>query len=209
MRCPYCKQDSDKVVDTRSVDEAWATRRRRECLQCGGRFTTYERVEESPLKVIKKNGARVPFDRAKIRMGMERACGNLPIPAETVDNTVTLIENEIFSKYDREVSSRAIGELVMRELAAINKVAYVRFASVYREFQEVGEFYNVLREIGDRESERPAAAQAEPEAKPAVADDNRRDEAIPGKRRTRRGAKEKHPGLFDTLPGDASGQTQQ
>jgi transcriptional repressor NrdR len=137
------------VVDTRAVDEGWATRRRRECLKCGKRFTTYERVEESPLKVIKKNGARVPFDRAKIRLGIERACGNLPIPADTIDSTVAKIENEIFSQYDREVPSQIIGELVMRELAGINKVAYVRFASVYREFQEVGEFYHVLREISD------------------------------------------------------------
>jgi len=79
MRCPYCKLDSDKVVDTRAADEGWSTRRRRECLKCGRRFTTYERVEEAPIKVIKKNGARVPFDRAKIRLGIERACGNLPI----------------------------------------------------------------------------------------------------------------------------------
>ena len=149
MRCPYCKLDSDKVVDTRAVDEGWATRRRRECLKCGRRFTTYERVEESPLKVIKKNGARVPFDRSKIRLGIERACGNLPIPAETIDSTVAKIENEIFSQFDREVPSRVIGELVMRELSGINKVAYVRFASVYREFQEVGEFYHVLKEIND------------------------------------------------------------
>ena len=149
MRCPYCKTDSDKVVDTRSVDESWATRRRRECLKCGRRFTTYERVEESPLKVIKKDGSRVPFDRAKIRLGIERACGNLPIPAETIDNATAAVENGIFSKYEREVPSELIGTLVMRELASINKVAYVRFASVYREFQEVGEFYNVLEEINE------------------------------------------------------------
>ncbi|MBN1808357.1 MAG: transcriptional repressor NrdR [Planctomycetes bacterium] len=155
MRCPYCKTDSDKVVDTRSVDESWATRRRRECLKCGRRFTTYERVEESPLKVVKKDGSRVPFDRTKIRLGIERACGNLPIPAETIDGAVASIENEVFSKYEREVPSVLIGELVMRELAGINKVAYVRFASVYREFQEVGEFYNVLEEINDSSGSAP------------------------------------------------------
>ena len=170
MRCPYCKLDSDKVVDTRAVDEGWATRRRRECLKCGRRFTTYERVEESPIKVIKKNGARVPFDRSKIRLGIERACGNLPIPAETIDSTVAKIENEIFSQFDKEVPSQVIGELVMRELAAINKVAYVRFASVYREFQEVGEFYHVLNEIKNG-----TAGEKKPDAGPDKSDSEKKD----------------------------------
>jgi transcriptional repressor NrdR len=154
MRCPFCRIDNDKVVDSRSGEDGATIRRRRKCLACERRFTTYERVEETPLRVIKKDGRRVPYEREKIRRGIEKACWNLSVAIEQVDKIVSAVESEAFERYDREVPSNYLGELVMRELRKINQVAYVRFASVYKEFKDVSEFMEVLEEFmkgrGDR-----------------------------------------------------------
>lgn len=147
MRCPFCKHDSDKVIDTRPADESRAVRRRRECSSCGRRFTTYERIEQSPLKVIKRSGEREPYDRMKLAQGIEKACSNLPVPADRIEEAVTSVDRRLFANFDREVDHRVIGELVMEELKRLNEVAYVRYASVYRKFQEAGEFYQVLDEL--------------------------------------------------------------
>ncbi|MEZ6005787.1 MAG: transcriptional regulator NrdR [Planctomycetota bacterium] len=145
MKCPRCATDDDRVVDSRTSADGEVIRRRRECLKCFMRFTTYERVEESPLRVVKKNGERVRFDREKILQGFLRACEKLPVSMESIEEAVTAIENRCKSEYDREVPSTVIGSLVMDELRALHKVAYVRFASVYREFKDVGQFMDELR----------------------------------------------------------------
>lgn len=152
MRCPYCRQDTDKVVDSRSSGEGATIRRRRECLACGRRFTTYEKIETLPLRVVKKDGRRVEFDRDKILAGLIRACEKRPISTETLERIVNEIENEIYSHCDKEVTSRHVGQLVMKKLREIDQVAYVRFASVYREFQDVSDFVQEVKPMLDRES---------------------------------------------------------
>lgn len=147
MRCPFCKQDDDRVVDSRGSEEGTVVRRRRECQKCKRRFTSYERVEESPLRVIKKDGSRVSFDRLKIANGIERACWNLPIAVGEIEAALERIEKTIYANYDHEVNSHEIGELAMAELKQLNQVAYIRFASVYREFKDVSEFMHVLSEF--------------------------------------------------------------
>jgi transcriptional repressor NrdR len=147
MRCPFCRADNDRVVDSRSGEDGIAIRRRRECLECKRRFTTYERVEDTPLRVIKKDGRRVPYERENIRRGIEKACEKLNVSAAQIDAMVAAIETDAFEKYDREVPSMVLGELVMRELRKLNQVAYVRFASVYKEFKDVSEFMEVLEEF--------------------------------------------------------------
>jgi transcriptional repressor NrdR len=145
MRCPFCHVDQDRVVDSRSSNDGTVVRRRRECLNCGKRFTTYERVEESPLRVIKKDGSRAPFDREKIRGGIVRACEKRPVSAAQIEDVVSRIENEVTRKYDREVPSKVIGEYVMESLKRLDKVAYVRFASVYREFKDPEDFVAAVK----------------------------------------------------------------
>jgi transcriptional repressor NrdR len=147
MRCPFCNVDKDRVVDSRSSSDGAVVRRRRECLACGKRFTTYERVEEAPLRIIKKDGSRAPFDREKIRYGIERACEKRPVKAEQIDSIVADIEAEVTKRYDREVPTRAIGELVMERLKRLDKVAYVRFASVYREFKDPEDFVDAAKGV--------------------------------------------------------------
>ncbi len=147
MRCPYCKEDRDRVVDSRASEGGVVIRRRRECLSCDRRYTSYERVEASPLKVVKKDGTRVPFDRAKVADGIEKACWNLPVSADRIEEVVDLITTEITEEHDREVASSHVGNLVMRELRGLSEVAYVRFASVYREFKDVTEFRKLLEEF--------------------------------------------------------------
>jgi len=144
MRCPFCKQDNDKVIDSRSSGEGAIVRRRRECVACGRRYTTYERVEDQPFRVVKKDGSRVAFDRDKIVKGLERACEKRPVSTETLSAAVDRIESRCTEMFDTEVSSKFIGQMVMEELKRIDAVAYVRFASVYREFKDVSEF---LREL--------------------------------------------------------------
>jgi len=147
LNCPFCKTDSDKVVDSRSADDGFAIRRRRECLSCGKRFTTYERVEQVPLRVIKKDGSRVPFDRTKLRAGILKACERRPVPTSTLEGMMDEVEREACKMTDNEILSRAIGEMVMAKLREIDHVAYVRFASVYRDFKDVNQFLDELRPL--------------------------------------------------------------
>ena len=147
MRCPFCAYKEDKVVDSRATAEESAVRRRRECLKCGKRFTTYEYVEEISLLVIKKDGQRQAFDRKKVLAGIIRACEKRPVGVEKMEDVVTQVERAIAKKSDREVSSSKIGELVMERLKLIDDVAYVRFASVYRQFKDVGQFMVELKDI--------------------------------------------------------------
>ena len=147
MRCPFCNQDNTRVVDSRPVEDSNAIRRRRMCDACGKRFTTYEKVETIPLIVIKKDQNREPYDRAKIEAGVLRACHKRPIPAEKITELVDSVETEIFEKELREISSSEIGEMVMDRLKDLEAVAYVRFASVYREFKDVNTFMDELKKI--------------------------------------------------------------
>ena len=147
MRCPFCKKDNDKVIDTRPSEDGSTIRRRRECLECSKRFTTHERLEEMPVRVVKKNGRREPFDRAKILGGVLRAVEKRSISLETVEKLVESIEREVLDQSEREISTRDIGELVMGRLRGMDEVAYVRFASVYREYQALEEFIKEIRTI--------------------------------------------------------------
>lgn len=147
MKCPYCKADEDKVVDSRSCEGGQVIRRRRECIGCNRRFTTYERVEASPLRVIKKDGNRTDFDREKVRRGILKACQKRPISAEQIDSIMRRIESAILDCGEREINTEFIGEIVMRELRRLDHVAYVRFASVYREFRDIDDFIDELNSI--------------------------------------------------------------
>jgi len=147
MRCPFCGFKEDKVVDSRATAEESAIRRRRECLKCGKRFTTYEYVEDISLLVIKKDGRREAFDRKKVLAGIIRACEKRPVSVEKMEDVVTQVERIIQKKSDREVLASRIGELVMEKLKLIDDVAYVRFASVYRQFKDVGQFMVELKDI--------------------------------------------------------------
>ncbi|HEX5044462.1 MAG TPA: transcriptional regulator NrdR [Candidatus Polarisedimenticolaceae bacterium] len=147
MKCPFCGHVKDKVVDSRESGAGDAIRRRRECLECGRRFTSYERVEEIPYFVIKKDGRREPFDRGKLLSGLHRACEKRPVPAKALQAVVDEIESMVQDSPDREIEARAIGEKVMARLRELDKVAYVRFASVYRQFEDVEEFMAELRDL--------------------------------------------------------------
>ncbi|MFH1888735.1 MAG: transcriptional regulator NrdR [Candidatus Omnitrophota bacterium] len=151
MKCPYCGYKEDKVVDSRGTAEESAIRRRRECLKCGKRFTTYEYIEEVSLLVIKKDNRREPFDRKKILSGIIRACEKRPISMEKMEDMLVQIERAIQKKSDREVQASRIGELVMEKLKVLDDVAYVRFASVYRQFKDVGQFMVELKDILNKE----------------------------------------------------------
>ena len=144
MRCPYCGHLEDRVVDSREAQDGQATRRRRECAGCGRRFTTYERIEEVLPQVAKKDGRREPFDRAKIVEGVAIACQKRPVSAEQVQALVSAVERELQELGEKEIRTTVIGEAVMRRLRALDEVAYVRFASVYRAFRDVGEFMTEL-----------------------------------------------------------------
>jgi transcriptional repressor NrdR len=143
MFCPFCRHDETKVIDSRASDEG-SIRRRRECLDCGRRFTTYEKVEQAPIKVIKKDGTRVPFDAARIRSGLEKACYKRPVTNQQIDHIINSVEAEIYDQFEREVPSRHIGEKVFDMLREIDQVSFVRFASVYREFKDVNDFVEEL-----------------------------------------------------------------
>jgi transcriptional repressor NrdR len=147
MRCPFCGHDEDRVIDSRPSDEGSAIRRRRECISCGARFTTYEKVENLPLLVIKKDGTREPFDREKLMSGILKSCEKRPVSTAQVENLVSSIEAQTQNSLKREISSRDIGEMVMEGLKQIDEVAYVRFASVYRQFKDVNSFLQELNEM--------------------------------------------------------------
>lgn len=150
MRCPYCGHLQDRVVDSREAQEGQATRRRRECLQCGRRFTTYERIEEILPQVVKKDGRREAFDRKKIVDGLTLACRKRPVSAEQVEEIATAVERKLQELGEKEIPSAVIGETVVERLRALDPVAYVRFASVYRDFRDVGEFMTELEELAGK-----------------------------------------------------------
>ena len=152
MRCPYCKVDRDRVIDSRAAGDGFVIRRRRECLECARRYTTYERIEETPLRVVKKDGTRVPFERRKILLGLMKACEKRPVSIDQLDEMTARIEDALHGKYDREVPTTEIGRLVMRELKKVDQVAYIRFASVYREFKDVSEFVEEVKPMLKRRS---------------------------------------------------------
>ncbi|HHV54314.1 MAG TPA: transcriptional repressor NrdR [Firmicutes bacterium] len=147
MRCPFCSHPDTRVLDSRATDEGQAIRRRRECLQCGERFTTYERVEVTPIVVVKRDGRREPFDRQKVLRGLLLACTKRPVSLAALETLVTDVERELERRGEREVSSQDIGELVMEKLRTLDDVAYVRFASVYRQFGDVQRFREELDRI--------------------------------------------------------------
>mgnify|MGYP003304473070 CR=1 FL=1 len=147
MKCPYCGKDNTRVIDSRPADDGDSIRRRRECDSCGKRFTTYEKVETIPVIVIKKDNNRETYDRSKIEGGVIRACHKRPISAGQIEAMVDEIEAIIFKKEEREISTSEIGELVMKKLKDLDSVAYVRFASVYREFKDVNTFMDELKKI--------------------------------------------------------------
>lgn len=144
MLCPYCSNDETKVTDKR--DSKNETRRRRECLKCSKRFTTYERIEPVEITIVKKDGRREPFSSEKLRLGIARACEKRPVTKEQIESTVSYIEEKL-KQQGTEVKSRAIGELVMRRLKQLDKVAYIRFASVYREFKDIEDFKREIKEV--------------------------------------------------------------
>jgi transcriptional repressor NrdR len=154
VRCPFCKEDSDRVIDSRSSDSGRVIRRRRQCLLCKKRFTTYEKTSESfKLHVIKKDKSRVPYDRDKVIAGVQKACYKRPVSAEQIQQVADRTEEDIFRRFDKEVTSAFIGECVMKHLRDIDQVAYIRFASVYRQFHDAGELIDeVSKAIQDADS---------------------------------------------------------
>lgn len=150
MKCPFCYTENTKVIDSRPADDNNSIRRRRQCDECGKRFTTYEKIETIPLIVIKKDNNRVPYDRTKIEKGILNACHKRPISAKQITDLVDDIETTIFNLEEKEIPTSVIGEIVMNKLKDIDTVAYVRFASVYREFKDVNNFMNELKTLLDK-----------------------------------------------------------
>jgi len=147
MRCPFCRSDNDRVIDSRAGDDGGSIRRRRECLACRRRFTTYERIERQLLTVVKKGGVRDPFNRDKIKRGLAKACWKRPVTEDDIESAVAAVEAELYGSYESDVPSGVIGERIMELLKGLDQVAYVRFASVYREFKDVRDFVEELEPI--------------------------------------------------------------
>ncbi|EGG80972.1 transcriptional repressor NrdR [Lachnospiraceae bacterium 2_1_46FAA] len=150
MKCPYCNHADTRVIDSRPAEDGTSIRRRRSCDECGKRFTTYEKIETIPLIIIKKDNNREQYDRSKIEAGVLRACYKRPVSAEEIQKTIDAVETEIFKREEKEISSTVIGEIVMEKLKELDAVAYVRFASVYREFKDVNTFMAELKKILDK-----------------------------------------------------------
>ena len=150
MKCPFCNAADTKVIDSRPADDNSSIRRRRQCETCGKRFTTYEKLETMPLMVIKKDNSRELYDRSKIEAGILHSCHKRPVSPQQISATIDEIENQIFNKEEREIETSAIGELVMDKLKDLDEVAYVRFASVYREFKDVNTFLSELKKMLDK-----------------------------------------------------------
>ena len=150
MRCPKCDCQDDKVIDSRASREGATIRRRRQCITCGFRFTTYEEVEQAGLLVLKRDGRREEFSKEKLLSGLKKACQKRPIGSKVIEDLVEGMVNEITDKYEREVPAEVIGQLVMEGLRAIDEVAYVRFASVYRRFQEATDFVHEVKKLGEK-----------------------------------------------------------
>ena len=147
MKCPFCGSDNTRVIDSRPADDNTSIRRRRLCDDCGKRFTTYEKVETIPLIIIKKDNNREQYDRTKVEAGVLRACHKRPISAEEINRLIDEVETEIFNREEKEISSTLIGEIVMDKMKSLDSVAYVRFASVYREFKDVDSFMSELKKM--------------------------------------------------------------
>lgn len=152
MKCRYCASIESKVIDSRPTEDGSAIRRRRECINCGKRFTTYEKIEEIPIMVVKRDGRREAFDSEKIRMGVRKACEKRPVAADVQDKLVEDVSREVFNTLASEVTTRDIGEIVMRKLKDVDEVAYVRFASVYREFKDTQTFMKELQHLLDEKN---------------------------------------------------------
>jgi len=152
VKCPFCGYEEDRVIDTRQIDDGTTIRRRRECLKCLRRFTTYEKIETIPVMVIKKDKSRQPFNRDKILTGLMRACEKRPVSVSDLENIVNEIESYIYNSTQKEITSREIGEMVMAKLKDLDEVAYVRFASVYRQFTDLNSFMTELRKILDEKN---------------------------------------------------------
>ncbi len=163
MQCPFCRADNDRVVDSRTSNDG-SIRRRRECADCKKRYTTYERLEELPIKVVKNDGVREPFEAGKIRRGLQKACWKRPIQEEAIEDIVSAVESFVYDKMHSEVESRELGELVMERLSRLDEVAFVRFASVYRRFKDLHDFVDELQPML-REKQRTAEAEPEPTVK--------------------------------------------
>lgn len=151
MKCPFCSYIDSKVIDSRPTDEGSTIRRRRECISCNKRFTTYEKIENVPIIVVKKDGRREAFDSSKILSGMLKACEKRPVPKKLIDEAVLDIEKKVYNTLDQEVTSERIGELVMKKLKELDEVAYVRFASVYRQFKDINTFMEELKKLLNEE----------------------------------------------------------
>lgn len=182
MRCPFCGHAEDKVVDSRESREGDAIRRRRECLGCGRRFTSYERVEEVPVVVVKKDGRREAFDPTKLLKGLTLACQKRPVSLARIEEVVKDVQARLLELPDREVRSRELGELVMEELKGLDHVAYVRFASVYRDFKDLPDFVQALEGLMKKEAggRRPAPPPPAPEPPPPPAEPGRATPLFPG-----------------------------
>ena len=152
MKCRYCASIESKVIDSRPTEDGSSIRRRRECINCGKRFTTYEKIEEIPIMVVKRDGRREPFDSEKIRIGIRKACEKRPVAADVQDKLVEDVTREVFNTLASEVTTRDIGEILMRKLKDVDEVAYVRFASVYREFKDTQTFMKELQHLLDEKS---------------------------------------------------------
>ena len=152
MKCRYCASIESKVIDSRPTEDGSAIRRRRECINCGKRFTTYEKIEEIPIMVVKRDGRREPFDSEKIRVGVRKACEKRPVAADVQDKLVEDVSRDVFNTLASEVTTRDIGEIVMRKLKDVDEVAYVRFASVYREFKDTQTFRKELQHLLDEKN---------------------------------------------------------
>lgn len=153
MKCPFCGYDDSKVIDSRPADEGARVRRRRECLECSKRFTTYEIIETAPILVIKRDDSRETFNASKLLRGMSRACEKRPVPIETLEKAVDQIQTEILNSLQREIDSSSLGELALTKLKSIDEVAYIRFASVYRHFQDIDSFYEELRQMTENKKD--------------------------------------------------------
>ncbi len=147
MKCPFCNYPDSKVVDSRPTDEGTSIRRRRECLQCLKRFTTYETVERLPLMLVKRDGTREPYNRNKLLSGVMKACEKRPVPQARLEQLIDSVEQKLFGTLESEISSQKIGEMVMQELKNVDEVAYVRFASVYRQFKDINTFLDELNSL--------------------------------------------------------------
>ena len=154
MKCPFCNAADTRVIDSRPADDNASIRRRRQCETCGKRFTTYEKLETMPLMIVKKDNSREPYERSKIEAGIIRSCHKRPVSSEQISSLVDQIENALFSREEREISSSVIGEMVMEKLKDLDPVAYVRFASVYREFKDVDTFMQELTKLLEHQERR-------------------------------------------------------